>query len=76
MTAARVIAAAIRAVLPYGLVPYWATTGAGENVKSGAAPHTTRIRFRLDSGRPLCAADALEIRGRRGAGETERRRDA
>ena len=76
MTAARVIAAAIRAVLPYGLVPYWATTGAGENVKSGAAPHMTRIRFRLDNRRPPASADLSRIFGRRGAGETERRRDA
>ena len=73
MTAAAAIAAAIRAVLPYRLVPYWATPGAGENVKT--APHMTRIRFRLDSGRPLCEATALEIRNGCGTGETERRRD-
>ena len=76
MTPGRAIAAVLRAVLPYGLVPYWATVGAGENVKPGAALHMTRIRFRLDNDRPLVTGDSPRILGRRSAGETERWRDA
>lgn len=59
MTARGAIAAAIRAVLPYRLVPYWATPGAGENVKT--APHTIRIRFRLDDGKGPVTADEIFI---------------
>ena len=68
MTPGRAIAAVLRAVLPYGLVPHWATP------LPPRPPAVTTLRFSL-GGRGPATADEIFIGDAPVATATERRRN-